>query len=89
MNRGHGNAVSGRGSTHLPRRTSLSLLLSGLIPDLRLFLGIRAYSYSAQGSGAMILTKLVLGNVYNVDGFAAVTSCPAGYNSVSNCCPEK
>ena len=82
-NRDHWNAVSGRGSTHLPRRTSL-YLLSRLMPGLHFFLGIRAYSYSAQGSGAMILTKVVLGKVYNVDGFAAVSSCPAGYNSVSN-----
>ena len=59
------------------------LLFSDLISDLR-FCCIRAYSYSANGSGALILTKVVLGNVYNVNGFAAVTSLPAGYNSVSD-----
>jgi hypothetical protein len=42
----------------------------------------KAYSYSNQGNGAMILTKLVLGKVFNVTNFAAVTSCPAGYHSV-------
>ena len=59
------------------------LLFSDLISDL-CFCCIRAYSYSANGSGALILTKVVLGNVYTVNGFAAVTSLPAGYNSVSD-----
>ncbi|KAF5314278.1 hypothetical protein D9619_011841 [Psilocybe cf. subviscida] len=42
----------------------------------------KAYSYSGGGTGAMILTKVILGNPYNVTGWNQVMSCPAGYNSV-------
>jgi len=38
-----------------------------------------AYRYS---KGAIILTKVVLGNVYNAKARHEVMSCPPGYNSV-------
>ena len=42
----------------------------------------RAYSYTSSGSGALLLTKVVLGNVRQVNGWNEVMSLPAGYNSV-------
>ena len=42
----------------------------------------RAYSYTGEGSGALLLTKVVLGNVRYVSGWMEVMSCPPGYNSV-------
>jgi len=42
----------------------------------------KAYSYSANGRGAMLLTKVILGTPYPVTAFGAVSSCPAGYHSV-------
>ncbi|KAF8802256.1 hypothetical protein BYT27DRAFT_7197349 [Phlegmacium glaucopus] len=42
----------------------------------------KAYSYANGGTGAIILTKVVLGTVYTVQGWNQVMSCPAGYNSV-------
>jgi len=42
----------------------------------------RAYSYTSEGSGALLLTKVVLGNVRYVSGWMEVMSCPPGYNSV-------
>jgi len=44
--------------------------------------GSRAYSYSNKGLGAMLLTKVVMGKPHMVNAFGAVSSCPAGYNSV-------
>ncbi|CCM03573.1 uncharacterized protein FIBRA_05709 [Fibroporia radiculosa] len=41
----------------------------------------KAYSYGNAG-GVVLLTKVVLGRVYNVSRFTEVTSLPAGYNSV-------
>jgi len=42
----------------------------------------RAYSYTNNGSGALLLTKVVLGKVKYVSGWNEVMSCPLGYNSV-------
>jgi hypothetical protein len=42
----------------------------------------KAYSYTNNGSGALLLTKVVLGKVNNVSGWNEVMSCPSGYNSV-------
>ena len=42
----------------------------------------RSASYSPN-SKIMFLTKVVLGNVYTVNEFAEVRSCPPGYQSVS------
>ena len=47
-----------------------------------IYVVIRAYSYSDNGTGAIILTKVVLGTVYNVSAFNEVMSCPPGHNSV-------
>jgi hypothetical protein len=44
----------------------------------------RSASYSK--SGVMFLTKVVLGKVHNVTGFAQVKSCPVGRQSVSFLC---
>lgn len=41
----------------------------------------RASSHSK--TGVMFLTKVVLGNVYPVERFAEVRSCPNGFQSVS------
>jgi len=41
-----------------------------------------AYSYSIGGRGAIILTKVVLGTVYNASRASEVMSCPPGHNSV-------
>jgi hypothetical protein len=42
----------------------------------------KAYSYTGSGSGAMLLTKVVLGKVRQVNGWNEVMSCPPGFNSV-------
>jgi len=42
----------------------------------------KAYSYSDSGTGAVILTKVVLGTVYEVQAWNQVMSCPPGHNSV-------
>ncbi|KAF8802255.1 hypothetical protein BYT27DRAFT_7197347 [Phlegmacium glaucopus] len=42
----------------------------------------KAYSYTDGGTGAIILTKVVLGTAYTVRGWNQVMACPAGYNSV-------
>ncbi|KDR78415.1 hypothetical protein GALMADRAFT_245586 [Galerina marginata CBS 339.88] len=42
----------------------------------------KAYSYTNSGNGAMLLTKVVLGKVRQVNGWNEVMSCPAGFNSV-------
>ena len=42
----------------------------------------RAYNYTGNGKGALLLTKVVLGKVRYVSGWGEVTSCPPGYNSV-------
>ena len=47
---------------------------------------IRAYSYSKDGRGAIILTKVVLGSAYQASAFNEVMSCPPGHNSVR--CPS-
>ncbi|PPR03282.1 hypothetical protein CVT26_008116 [Gymnopilus dilepis] len=39
-------------------------------------------NYTSSGSGALLLTKVVLGNVRQVNGWNEVMSLPAGYNSV-------
>jgi len=43
----------------------------------------KSASYSnSPSNGIMFLTKVVLGNIYNVNRFAEVTTCPTGYQSV-------
>ncbi|KAF8901076.1 hypothetical protein CPB84DRAFT_1778420 [Gymnopilus junonius] len=42
----------------------------------------KAYSYTSSGSGAMLLTKVILGKVRQVNGWNEVMSCPPGFNSV-------
>jgi len=42
----------------------------------------KAYSYTGAGAGAMLLTKVVLGNIRKVTGWNEVMSCPPGFNSV-------
>ncbi|OSX64627.1 hypothetical protein POSPLADRAFT_1031690 [Postia placenta MAD-698-R-SB12] len=42
-----------------------------------------AFSYSSNGTGVMILNKVVLGRVHNVTAFAEVTSLPSGCNSAT------
>lgn len=42
----------------------------------------KAWSYSSNGTGVMILNKVVLGRVYNATAFNQVMSLPSGYNSV-------
>ncbi|PPQ75888.1 hypothetical protein CVT26_000153 [Gymnopilus dilepis] len=42
----------------------------------------KAYSYTSGGSGALFLTKVVLGRVRQVNGWNEVMTLPAGYNSV-------
>ncbi|KAJ3540654.1 hypothetical protein NMY22_g4206 [Coprinellus aureogranulatus] len=41
----------------------------------------KAYNYTG-GNGALLLTKVVLGKVFDVKNFGAVTAPPAGYDSV-------
>jgi hypothetical protein len=44
----------------------------------------KAYNYTGgNGNGALLLTKVVLGNIKTVQAFAEVTSCPPGFDSVS------
>ncbi|KAF9526066.1 hypothetical protein CPB83DRAFT_770963 [Crepidotus variabilis] len=42
----------------------------------------KAHSYSNHGNGALLLTKVVLGQVHSVTQFGEVSSCPAGKHSV-------
>jgi hypothetical protein len=42
----------------------------------------KAYSYTASGAGAMLLTKVVLGTVRKVTGWNEVMACPPGFHSV-------
>ncbi|KAJ3505088.1 hypothetical protein NLJ89_g7600 [Agrocybe chaxingu] len=42
----------------------------------------KAYSYSAGGTGAVLLTKVVLGKVRTVNAWNEVMSCPPGFHSV-------
>ncbi|KAF9477462.1 ADP-ribosylation [Pholiota conissans] len=42
----------------------------------------KAYSYTSSGSGAIILTKVILGIVRAVSGWKEVTACPPGSHSV-------
>ncbi|KAF8154072.1 hypothetical protein B0H34DRAFT_720180 [Crassisporium funariophilum] len=42
----------------------------------------KSYSYTRSGTGAIILTKVVLGKVRSVSGWNEVMSLPAGFNSV-------
>jgi hypothetical protein len=42
----------------------------------------KSYSYTRAGSGAIILTKVVLGNVRNVAAWNEVMNCPSGFDSV-------
>ncbi|KAF8180857.1 hypothetical protein BJ912DRAFT_618886 [Pholiota molesta] len=42
----------------------------------------KAYNYTDSGRGAMIVSSVALGNVYNVSAFAEVKSCPVGFDSV-------
>ena len=42
----------------------------------------RAYNYTACGAGAILVTKVVLGKVWKVNGWNEVMSCPPGFNSV-------
>ena len=43
----------------------------------------RSYSYTRNGTGAIILTKVVLGKVRNVSAWNEVMNCPPGFDSVS------
>ena len=43
----------------------------------------RSYSYTRGGTGAIILTKVVLGKVRNVAAWNEVMNCPPGFDSVS------
>ena len=43
----------------------------------------RSYSYTRGGSGAILLTKVVLGKVRNVAAWNEVMNCPPGFDSVS------
>ncbi|KAF9054279.1 hypothetical protein BJ165DRAFT_1338246, partial [Panaeolus papilionaceus] len=42
----------------------------------------KSYSYTGGGSGAVLLTKVILGKPRMVTGWNEVMSCPAGFNSV-------
>jgi len=42
----------------------------------------KAYQYSNDGKGAIIVTKVVLGTVYNAKAQHEVKACPRGHNSV-------
>jgi hypothetical protein len=42
----------------------------------------RAYTYIKNGNGALILAKVVLGNIKLVSDWEEVKFCPPGYNSV-------
>lgn len=42
----------------------------------------KSYSYTANGSGAMLLNKVVLGRRYNATAFKQVIALPSGYDSV-------
>ncbi|KAF8966937.1 hypothetical protein BDZ97DRAFT_1657074, partial [Flammula alnicola] len=42
----------------------------------------QAYSFTGGGTGAIILTKVILGNVRSVNRGNEVMSCPPGFNSV-------
>ena len=42
----------------------------------------RSYSYTRSGTGAIILTKVVLGKVRNVAAWNEVMNCPPGFDSV-------
>ncbi|PPQ90293.1 hypothetical protein CVT25_013118 [Psilocybe cyanescens] len=42
----------------------------------------KAFSYTGAGTGAVLLSKVVLGNVRAVNGWNEVMSCPPGFNSV-------
>lgn len=43
---------------------------------------LRSYNYTRGGTGAIILTKVILGKVRNVGAWNEVMTCPPGYNSV-------
>ena len=47
----------------------------------------RAYNYTDNGTGAIIVSTVALGNVRYVNAFNEVRSCPAGFDSV--CCRKK
>jgi hypothetical protein len=70
-------AVSVPGYTR--RRPPASKLFLDLFPTNSLSIRARGYS-----SGPIILTKVVLGKVYDTSA-GHVRSCPTGYNSVSIC----
>ncbi|PPQ63449.1 hypothetical protein CVT24_004981 [Panaeolus cyanescens] len=42
----------------------------------------KSYSYTGGGTGAVLLTKVILGKVRDVSGWNEVMSCPPGFNSV-------
>ncbi|KAF9471480.1 ADP-ribosylation, partial [Pholiota conissans] len=42
----------------------------------------KAYNYTESGRGAMIVSTVALGKVFNVSAFAEVKSCPVGFNSI-------
>lgn len=42
----------------------------------------KSYSYSRDGTGAILLTKVVLGKVRSVSAWNEVMTCPPGFNSV-------
>uniref|UniRef100_A0A8H8CFW5 PARP catalytic domain-containing protein n=1 Tax=Psilocybe cubensis TaxID=181762 RepID=A0A8H8CFW5_PSICU len=42
----------------------------------------KAFSYTSNGTGAILLSKVVLGNVRTVNQWNEVMSCPPGFNSV-------
>ncbi|KAF5318000.1 hypothetical protein D9619_012277 [Psilocybe cf. subviscida] len=42
----------------------------------------KSYSYTGGGTGAMLLSKVILGRVYNASAFAEVSRPPPGHESV-------
>ena len=49
---------------------------------MKIFLFARSYNYTRNGTGAILLTKVVLGKVRNVAAWNEVMTCPPGFNSV-------
>ena len=69
---------------HLRHRTSaLSDNCRISVSHMGISLLARSYSYTRNGTGAIILTKVVLGKIRNVAGWNEVMACPPGFDSVS------
>ena len=69
------------GQAYTPLLLRISRLSRLSVVKLPYFVS-RAYSYTASGAGAMLLTKVVLGTVRKVNGWNEVMACPPGFNSV-------